>query len=232
MGRSSETANPPAEHPIGEEQVVEYLRAHPDLLARRPELLAKMTPPSRFSGGPVVDLQHYMIGRLSDELESMRGCAEHLITTSRSNMSIQSRTHEAVLAILNAGDVEGLLRVVAEDVPALLGVDIAIIAFEMDGRPHPATMPVLKDGQVDDSLGSGDVMLRSASTSEPAIFGGAASLVRSFALARLEPVNRPRGLLALGSRNDRTFNSSQGTELLAFMAHVIEDCLSRWWQIG
>ena len=229
MVRNSETASPLIDPALTEEQVVDYLRDHPDLLARHPELLGKMTPPSRFAGGPVVDLQHFMIGRLSEELESMRGCAEHLITTSRSNMSVQSRTHEGVLAILAGGDLEGLLRAVTEDVPALLGIDIAVIAFEVGHAPQPACVPVLPDAYVDECLGQGDVMLRAASTSEPSIFGVASSLVRSFALVRLEPKGLPRGLLALGSRSERTFNATQGTELLAFLAHVIEDCLARWW---
>ncbi len=229
MARNSEPANPPTDSALSEEQVVDYVRAHPDLLARNPDLLAKMAPPSRFAGGPVVDLQHFMISRLAEELESMRGCAEHLITTSRSNMSVQSRTHEGVLAILAGGDLEGLVRAVTEDIPALLGIDVAVIAFEQGRDTHPAIVPVLPDGYVDDCLGPGDVMLRSASASEPSIFGAAASLVRSFALVRLEPKALPRGLLALGSRSERTFNSTQGTELLAFTAHVIEDCLARWW---
>jgi uncharacterized protein YigA (DUF484 family) len=39
-------------------------------------------------------------------------------------------------------------------------------------------------------------------------------------------------MLALGSRHDRTFHSSQGTELLAFLACVLEDCTSRWWPVS
>jgi uncharacterized protein YigA (DUF484 family) len=213
--------------PLSEDQVVDYLLHHPDLLNNRPDIIALLVPPSRFAGGTVLDLQQFMIGRLSHEIDSLRGCAEHLITTSRNNMSTQSRTHEAVLAVLAAGDMDGLSRVVGEDLPTLLDVDIATMGFE-SARP-PDGIESLPEGLLERSLGSGDVMLRAQAEGDVAIFGAGASLVSSFALVRLEPRGLPQGLLALGSRNERAFHSSQGTELLAFVARILEDCVARWW---
>jgi hypothetical protein len=232
MARKTESASsaaPPIE--LGDEQVVAYLRAHPDFLARHPELVTKLAAPSRFDGGPVVDLQHYVIARLRDEMDQLRGCAEHLITTSRSNMSTQTRTHEAALAILGAGDMNGLVRVVAEDFPTLLDVDVATICFESGERQSalPPGINGLPAGLLETALGSGEVMLRAASPGDPALFGDGAGLVSSFALVRLRPKRHPPGLVALGSRNDRSFHSNQGTELLTFLARIIEDCVVRWW---
>ena len=201
-----------------------------DLLVRRPELLSRLIPPSRFDDDSVVDLQAVMIRRLTEELEQMKGCAEHLIATSRSNMSIQSRTHQVVMSMLAAGDVEKLLRVVAEDMPAQLDLDIALLAFEtVAAADLPPGLVPLSPGSVEGALGAGDVLLRSQKNADPSIFGDAATLINSFALARLAPAGRPVGMLALGSRHDRTFHSSQGTELLAFLAGVLEDCVGRWW---
>jgi uncharacterized protein YigA (DUF484 family) len=51
--------------------------------------------------------------------------------------------------------------------------------------------------------------------------------VRSAALARLHPARDvPVGLLALGSRGD-DFYSGQGTELVGFLARVLEFCIRR-----
>ncbi|HMA49138.1 MAG TPA: DUF484 family protein [Magnetospirillaceae bacterium] len=219
---------------VDEDLVVAYLADHPDLLVRRPELLAKLIPPSRFDGDSVVDLQKVMIRRLTEELEQMKGCAEHLIATSRSNMSIQSRTHQVVMSMLAAGDLENLLRVVAEDMPAQLDLDIALLAFETEGGDVPPGLVAMSPGSVEAALGTGDVLLRSQRSADPTIFGDAATLINSFALARVAPKidESPIGMLALGSRHDRTFHSSQGTELLAFLASVLEDCISRWWPVS
>lgn len=231
MVRKSDSANSAAVSPVNDEQVAAYLRSHPDFLLRHPDLVTKLAPPSRFDGGPVVDLQHYVIGRLQDEMDQLRGCAEHLITTSRSNMSIQTRTHEAALAILAAGSMTGLAQVVAEDFPSLLDVDLATIGFEQGDGPTALLpdMRSLPNGLLDDVMGAGEVMLRSASHGDAVIFGDGAGLVRSYALVRLAPKDHPLGLVALGSRNERSFHNSQGTELLAFLARVIEDCALRWW---
>lgn len=231
MPRKSDSANSAAVSPLTDDQVASYLRAHPDFLARHPDLVTKLVPPSRFEGGPVVDLQHYVIGRLQDEMDQLRGCAEHLITTSRSNMSTQTRTHEAALSILDADTMAGLARVVAEDLPTLLDVDVATIGFESGDGPT-ALFPgirALPNGFLDQVMGVSEVMLRSASPGDPAIFGDGAGLVKSYALVRIDPADRPVGLVALGSRSERSFHSSQGTELLAFLARIIEDCISRWW---
>lgn len=230
MAKSGEPAAEGRPQAVTEEQVVAFLKDHPDFLTRHPEMIAKMAPPTRFDGGPVVDLQQYMISRLHDELDQMRGCAEHLITTSRSNMSIQSRTIEAVLTTLDAADMEGLTRIMSEDYPALLDVDICCLGFETG--EHAAILPgitPLPPGLLDQVIGPNEVVLRGGTPGDPVIFGDAASLVASFALVRLDPPGCPPGLLALGSRNERTFQASQGTELLSFVARVLEDCVSRWW---
>jgi uncharacterized protein YigA (DUF484 family) len=84
-------------------------------------------------------------------------------------------------------------------------------------------------GLLDEILGAGDVMLRSSTTGDPIIFGDGAGLVASSALVRLSPKDRPCGMMAMGSRNERGFHGGQGTELLGFLARVIEDCVVRWW---
>ena len=231
MTRKTESADHQVPARVDEDLVVAYLGKHPDLLVRRPELLSRLIPPSRFDDDSVVDLQAVMIRRLTEELDQMKGCAEHLIATSRSNMSIQSRTHQVVMSMLAAGDVEKLLRVVSEDMPAQLDLDIALLAFECPDSELPPGLVAMSTGSVESALGAADVLLRSQRNADPTIFGDAATLINSFALARIAPADRPVGMLALGSRHDRTFHSSQGTELLAFLAGVLEDCVSRWWSV-
>jgi hypothetical protein len=132
---------------------------------------------------------------------------------------------------LGAANLAGLARVVAEDLPPLLDVDIATIGFE-EGEKRIPSMPgiqIFPRGLLEETLGAGDVMLRSSTTGDPVIFGDGASSVSSCALVRLSPVDLPGGLMALGSRNERGFHGGQGTELLGFLASVIEDCVRRWW---
>ncbi|MTJ82124.1 MAG: DUF484 family protein [Telmatospirillum sp.] len=231
MAHKSETANAPTSSRVSDEQVATYLHDHPDFLLDHPDLVTTITLPARFDAGPVVDLQHHVIARLREEIEQLRGCAEHLIATSRSNMSTQTRTHEAALAILAAGGMGGLAHVIADDLPGLLDVDVATIGFEAGETLSPLMTGIraLPRGLVERTLGDAEVMLRSAAAGDPQLFGDGAGLVASYALVRLTPPGLPGGIIALGSRNERGFHNSQGTELLSFLARIVEDCVVRWW---
>jgi uncharacterized protein YigA (DUF484 family) len=72
-------------------------------------------------------------------------------------------------------------------------------------------------------------MLRADAAPEESVFGGAASLVRSDAMVRLSiGSTAPAGLLAFGTRHPGFFNGNQGTELLTFLARVLEHCIRGW----
>ncbi len=220
-----------ADTPLADERVADYLRRHPDFLIRHPDLALVLSPPSRFDGDDgVLDLQLYMIDRLRDEMDDVRGAAEHLITTSRSNMSTQSRTHRAVLELLAADSLEALARVVTDDLPTLLDVDVATLRFELSDRVL-ADIPRIDPGTVFKVVGGPDrdCALSDELPGDPALFGEAADLVRSAAMVRLCPGGAsPPGLLCLGSRHGRTFHAGQATDLLNFLGRVVEGCVRRF----
>lgn len=218
---------------VSADQVGGYLRRHPDFLATNPEVLEALITPSRWAGDGVVDMQQFMLERLRDEIENLRLCAQDLIQTSRTNMSSQTRAHAAVLALLAAADFEHLARIVNDDLPLLLDIDVVTLGFEPGRTPLPGlTSPQIRrlgEGQVDNLVGAGrEVLLASEFDDDGTVFGGAAGLVRSAALARLRPgLISPAGLIALGSRS-QTFDPGQGTELVGFLARALERCVYRY----
>ncbi len=218
-----------------EEQVVAFLARHPDFLVQRPDVAKELAPPSRWTDDTVVDLQQFMVSTLREEMAGLRACTQEVIEVSRQNMTLQSRTHQAVLAVLAAGNLDRLLQTIADDVPVLLEVDIALIALEPSVPVHetPADHAIhaLEDGDVEHLLAGQDVVLLDRLTDGGPLFSGASSLVRSAALARLIPSDGcPAGLFALGSREEDTFQPKQGGELLRFLAKAVELCLHRSFQ--
>lgn len=219
-----------------EAQVAAYLRRHGDFLLRHPDLVLSLSPPSRWTeAGAIVDMQAFMIDRLKEEVNRIKGAAEDLILTSRSNMSIQSRTHQAVLVLLEASDLATLSQAVAEDLPPILDVDVAGLCFEHTDNPLPALavpgIHRIAAGSVDRIMGGPDrnCALNEELPGDPALFGGGAGLVASSALVRLAPGGIcPDGVLALGSRHGCTFHAGQGTELISFLARVIEIRMPRF----
>ncbi|MBT7942943.1 MAG: DUF484 family protein [Alphaproteobacteria bacterium] len=218
---------------LNEDQVSDFLANNPDFLVRNPDILKSMMAPSRWSGDGVADMQQFMLEQLRGEIDNLRDCAQDVIETSRTNMSVQTRTHTAILAMLSATNFEQLTRVIAEDFPLLLDIDVAVIGFEPANTPgFDTSSPVVKNylpGDIERILGPDqDVVLVRDVADDGFIFGEGAGLVHSAALARLRPGHRsPTGLMALGSRGS-TFYPGQGTELIGFLARILERCIDRW----
>ena len=89
---------------------------------------------------------------------------------------------------------------------------------------------LLKAGTVEELLGEERAVLYDADvTGDPALFGGAAGLVRSQALLRLRfGRESPTGLLCIGTRKPGRFHPGLGTELLGFLARVVGIAVGLW----
>ncbi len=212
--------------------VADYLRAHPDFFHDQADLLERLSLPARYKERGLVDFQQVMLDQHRETLDELRDSIRGVIETSRSNMSITSRAHAAVLALLAARGLDNLVHVVTDDLPLLLDIDIAAVGYEPSGGPSSwLVSPDLRDltpGLTDDLIGhDADAKLFASMTDDGTLFGGAAPLVQSAALARLRPGGgTPAGMLALGSRG-AVFHPGQGTELVVFLARVLENCVDR-----
>ena len=173
-------------------QVIAYLRRHPDFLFRHPELLDEQTPPARHKEESVVDLQHFMVERLRQDVAKLRANQDEIIANSRDNLGTQERIHKAVLALLEADTFEEFIEIITGDLVLLLEVDVVCLCIERtegyNRRPKLDGLELLEQGAVDRIMGKGKlVLLRDDTTGDPEVFGGAAELVRSDALLRLMP---------------------------------------------
>ena len=227
-------ASPEVPGQVSGRDVLAYLRRHPDFLTRHPEALSLLRGPVRELGEGVRDFQHFQIERLRRELA--RVTLEHrtLLAASRGNLASQGRTHKAALAILSASSFEQLLQVVTTDLAVLLDVDVVTIGVENAAAPPGRLglhgIHLLGSGSIDALLGVERIVLLHADThGDPALFGGAAGLVRSQALLRLGfGRGAPAGLLCIGTRQPGRFHPGLGTELLTFLARVIGITISQW----
>jgi uncharacterized protein YigA (DUF484 family) len=224
--------------PISDRDVVAYLRQNPDFLDRHPEALRVLHAPTREiagkGGDEVVDFQHFLLDRLRRDLVRINGEHRALLATSRGNLASQSRIHKAVVAILAASSFETLLQIVTTDLAVLLDVDVVTIAVESEASPT-SRLPVngvllLKSGTVERLLGTERAALMSADIhGDPALFGGAAGLVRSQAVMRLSfGRGAPVGLLCIGARKPGRFHAGTGTELLTFLARALGITIGQW----
>ncbi|WP_299396266.1 DUF484 family protein [Pelagibius sp.] len=231
---ASRTATSKAGQAVSGDQVAAYLRRHPEFLADNPDLLDSQEPPARAQGDGVIDLQQVQVQRLRDKVGNLTSLRDELLSAGRNNLSIQNRVHRSVLAILNARSFEEFVETITTDMAAILDLDVVTIGVEKTGegstwRPT-AGVYCLEAGSIDALLGpSGTLLLRDNISGDPAIFDGAAGIVQSDALIRLNiSETTPPALLALGSRQAGAFHAGQGTELLSFLSQVLEVSFRSW----
>ncbi|MGF7173243.1 DUF484 family protein [Azospirillum doebereinerae] len=235
MGR--ETGHPQRPTPtLSPEDVCAYLRNHPDFLAQNADLVHHLTPPSQDRGRGVVDLQSFMLERLRGEVRRLKAEQRELIGTSRANLNSQNRIHAAVLFLLDAQSFEHLIQTITTDLAVLLDLDVACLVVESNGgdipHVHTSGVRVVEPGAIAERLGRADVVLNRDIQGDPEIYGPGAGLVRSEALIRIHVSSEtPEGMLAFGSREPDTFHTGQGTELVGFLARVVERVIRGWLEL-
>lgn len=222
---------------LTEAEVIAWLQQHPDLLTRHPDLCEILLPPARTqSGDNVVDLQRFMVQRLQGELHRVSHVGSELLDASRQNLSATQRVHAAVLLLLEANSFEHMIHTATQDWTDLLEVDAISLCVEGDPQKMKeiATggVVVLPSGAIDTLLGALPAVARDKCEAADWIYGPAATLVQSDALARLDfGPSSPQAMLALGSREADKFQPNQGTELLQFLAGVLGRGVRSWLDI-
>ncbi len=223
-----------ADSELTAEQVETFLRHHPDFLGLRPELLAILEPPRRWTDDNVVDLQSYLIEQQRDEISKLNDSRQELIDASRAYLSNQARTQAAALALISAEGAPALAEAISADLPMRLDIDAVSLCFEsgpaVDPRPlSPLPVRWIEAGTVAQVLPEGrDAILLENGDDARALFGEASGLVNSAGALRLNALeNQPPGLLALGSRSAEDFRPGRATDHLSFLGTVLDICLRR-----
>ena len=217
-------------------EVSNFLQANPDFFVSQPELLTSLTLPSIFEKETksVVDFQLYQLEKRSAEIDELRNCAEGIIETNRCNMSAQTRTHAAVLALIQVTDIEQLIQVAIDDLPILIDIDSVMIGFEEYDQKNflleYASIKKFKPNTIEQLVDdNSDAKLYAEFDKCNFSFDTKIDHIKSAAVARLRLGERlPKGMLMLGSQK-KLFHPNQGTELIVFLARVFQSCLLRFW---
>lgn len=218
------------------EQVRDFLASNPNFLVDNADLLHALTPPHFNHGNKIVDFQQYMLDRLQRDVEMLDQHRDALILASRANLKSQQQVQSAILAALDAPSFEDLIHVITSDWVDMLNVDAVALCFECTlGDDFETKLPVsvqrLLVGDVKKVMGQeGAILLRDNLTvASRAVFGPASGLISAEALVQLTPgPKRPRGILAMGSRDPDYYSPGQGTELLRHTGAIVERLLDQW----
>ncbi len=193
-----------------------FLRAHPGFLADNPALYRALVPPRRVHGERMADHMAAMLEAERARGAELRATLEEVVAHGRANQANQARAHKAVLAVMGARTATEALDIMMQEWPDLLGLDVVTVCTE--GRAVLGARPLARGAIARLLPNASSFLLRAQATDTEALYGEAAPLVASDALARLTLASGGEALLACGSRDPRHFEPRQGTELMSFLA--------------
>jgi len=214
------------------DDVVAYLKAHPDFFDKHAELAGELALTPKAPG--VIDMQQAILKRLRSEIDRLKSERTEIIANSKQNQIVQNRIQAAVISIIQAPSFEKMIHVVTHELPELLDVDFITLAIEASGDA-PKRLPVrgvyvLAPGAIDMAIGEDkQARLRSNIAGEDAFFGEISRFVQSDVLLRLRvSAGSPDGVMCFGSKNPEAFGPDMATELLFFLAKVLENTIRAW----
>lgn len=219
--------------PLTDENVLDYLKKHPNFLRHNPDILDELTPPEGLNGKGVADFQQFMISRLKEDKHKAIQVTRQVVENARSNMNNLARIQACILKILEAKSFNEFIETITMDFSALLNVDITTLVVETSGEniPHitAAGVRVVPEGTILQMLNGDDAKLSSHIQGFEALYGSGAGLVKSEALVRVDiSMDTPPAMLCFGSRDAELFKDGQGTELIGFLARVVERMFRLW----
>lgn len=218
-----------AQDPPDPEEVARFLRDNPDWLATQTGLYEQLAPPRRVHGEALADHMAAMLGEARRRAASTAEQAAGMLRALRAGTGLAGQVQEAILALVRADD---LAACIAIDLPALLGIDAALLCSEA-GTPWHLQARALPPGAVASLLGTRDVVLRAGPVDALVLHGEAAPLARHDALLRVPASGMPPMLLALAARDDTILNETladgSGTAALGFLGRVLAARIEAIW---
>lgn len=220
------------QQPLSDDDILGYLKQHPDFLTRHPHAIESLLPPKSNQGRGVVDFQSYLVERLRADKEEAIETTRAIVETARTNMNNQGRMHRAILRLLEAETLTHFIDILTNDLTVHLDVDITVLVVEADGQRIPnlsiGGIRLVPEGTITKWMEGKTVLLQSNISGIEAIYSGGAALVGSQALARVDiSLDTPPALIAFGARDPQAFEPGQGTELIVFLARVVERLFRR-----
>lgn len=186
----------------------------------------------------VVDLRDKLVERLETRLSRLVSQNRSMIAAAYENVASTDAVHAAVLSVMEAGDLPGLARALADVLPPRVAIEAARLGVEAEVDDiHAATalgpggeaLLLLPKGTVQrylqvetgmqEDAALQTIVLRAAPPEAEAFYERSA--IASEALLPLT-LDGTVGLLALGSADPERFTPEQGTDLLGFLRRVTE----------
>src|SRR5258708_36347482 len=94
---------------ITADDVIAYLKAHPDFFDKHGELASELGLTPRVQGPGVIDMQQAILKRLRSEIDRLKNERTEIIANSKQNQIVQNRYQDGGVSTIRATTVDALI---------------------------------------------------------------------------------------------------------------------------
>jgi hypothetical protein len=201
---------------LGEGQVADYLRDHPEFFGRHERLLAELHLPH--ASGRAVSLVERQVELLRGEAEHYRARIQSLLRLAAENERLTVRLHRLTLDLIDAADFNEVLNTLEDHLHEQFRADAVELRLvsEADLEGDADAQAVFRN------LFDAGRPLCGPLRPQPMalLFGAQAEELRSVALLPLSG-GEIRGILAIGSTDPERFHPDMGTDFLGRLGEIV-----------
>ncbi len=221
--------------PVSEQQVITYLRDHPDFLQQHSHLLSDLR--LRHESGAAVSLVERQVSILRERNMVMRRRMNELMQTAKYNDELFAKTRTLTLELLRVDGWQELNEVLATYVLTDFHADF--VCCHVSGVPVAGPVgstPVSLDHLMSHTgampherfvRGSYPICTTLRAEELEALFPRAAHHGEGSAVLAPLTLEAPAGCLAIGSRDPRSFTPDMDTLFVTYIAEVLSRVLER-----
>ncbi|WP_075187005.1 DUF484 family protein [Teredinibacter haidensis] len=226
----SESSITQSKEKIKEEQVVQYLKSHPNFFSHHLDLLADIELPHH--SGNAISLVERQVAVLRERNMDMRHRLSDLLDNARENDRLFDKTKRLVLSLLECNDLGDLVDALYYSFDKEFNIHYTrLILFGNNSTPvseariasvHDARDYIGKRMKLPNAV-SGGIDIKECQF----LFDGDAPNIGSAAMAVLQH-GSPLGVLAIGNQDPAYYRSSMGTLFLGYIAEVLNRLLPKY----
>ena len=164
-----------------------------------------------------------LIKRLQASEAQLKAERQIISENAIANAKLIDAMGKATWAAIEAPDFPTLLEILTSEWPAMLDVDVIALGAEAELLEGIQRLPF---NSVQTMLGDGTVTQAEKPAARDGLYGAATPLVSSDAIVRLN-LGAP-AVIAFGSGTEGTFHEGQATDVVHFLAGVVERLIKPW----
>lgn len=211
---------------LSEQEIIDYLRTHPEFFENHAELLAELK--LRHPAGHAISLMERQVMLLREQKDEAQQKLNNLIEIARENDSLNKRMQRITLALMEASSLDDVLSTLRATLREDFKADSVIINLFLTPGGAPDFDNVDFVDRDDEAL---EIFKKFFESRKPIcgrlnkaqseyLFGETASEIGSAALLPICD-NHCFGMLAIGSRDPKRFHPAMGTLFLTYMGEAV-----------